>query len=168
MSQAGEVNIASSIGVVDFIEGNTGGPIAPDASNTIFILGAGNLSLSGNPATHTLTVTDTGLTAWTTISASQTLAVNSGYICTGGGTLALLLPPTSARGDMIEITLDGSTGFTITQGAGQQIRLGNIATTSGVGGSISSTQQGDTVRMVCKTPNLAWNILSTMGNPIVV
>jgi len=99
-----------------------------------------------------------------TISANQTLAIQHGYICTGGGTLVLLLPPVSVLGDIIEITIDGSAGFQVTQGAGQSIKFGNQATTAGVGGSISTTGQGDTIRMVCQTANLKWNILASMGN----
>lgn len=97
------------------------------------------------------------------------MATNSGYVCISpGGALSLSLPAVSALGDEIEVTLDGSTSFTITQGAGQQIRLGNLATTAGVGGSLASTQQGDSLRMVCSIANLKWNVLSSMGNPTVV
>lgn len=168
MSQAGEVNVSSAPGVVDFIEGNTGGAVAPDASNIIYLLGQGNLSVVGDPATHTLTIKDTGITAWNKISASQTLVVNNGYFCTGGGTLALLLPATSAVGDTINVSLVGSAGWSITQGAGQQIIMGNQQTTAGVGGSLSSTQQGDSITMVCLTTNLVWVVINSMGNPTVV
>lgn len=126
----------------------------------------GSITVTNGSGTINLS-TIKGLT-WHTISAGQTLAVNNGYICTGGATLSLALPATSALGDTIEITLDGSTGFTITQAAGQQIRAGTATTTAGVGGSISSTQQGDTVRLVCKTANLSWNVISMMGNPTIV
>jgi hypothetical protein len=135
-------------------------------ANTLDILGAGAVTTSG--ATNVVTITVSGLTTWMTINSSQTLAIDTGYICNGGATLSLLLPPVSKLGDMIEITLDGSAGFTITQGAGQSIRIGNSSTTAGVGGSLSSTQQGDTVRLVCQTANLKWNCLSSMGNPTVV
>lgn len=168
MSQAGIVDIAMAPGVVDFIEGNVGGPVPPDAGNVIFLLGSGNLSVVGNPGTNTLTITDTGITAWNKISASQTLAVNNGYFCTGGATLSLLLPATSNVGDTIDVCLVGSTGWTITQGAGQQIKMGNLSSTVGVGGSLSSTQQGDTITMVCLTTNLTWVVISSMGNPIIV
>lgn len=168
MSQAGVLRPSSAPGVVSFLEGNTGGPVPPNGANITFVVGTGDITVTGNPGTNTLTISSTGLAVWSTISASQTLSVNSGYICNGGGTLSLLLPATSALGDIIEITLDGSAGFTVTQGAGQQIRMGNVTTTAGVGGSISSSQQGDSIRMVCQTANLKWNILSMMGNPTIV
>lgn len=112
-------------------------------------------------------VTPTGIT-WNTISASQTLDVQNGYFCTGGGALSLLLPPVSALGDIIEVVLDGSASFTITQGAGQSIRIGNVSTTAGVGGSLASTQQGDSLKLVCQTANLKWNVVSSIGNPTVI
>ncbi len=99
------------------------------------------------------------------------MSVNRGYICNTGGTGLVVLPlPTtgSALGDIIEITLDGATSFQITQAAGQQIRLGNQQTTAGVAGSITTTAQGNTIRMVCQTANLKWNILSSVGNFVVV
>lgn len=168
MSQEGPINIPLTPGIVDFLEGNMGGPVGPDASNVIFVLGTGDLSVTGNPSTHTLTISATGLPTWNKISADTPMASNNGYICTGGATLSLSLPPTSIVGDIIEVTLDGSTGFTITQGAGQSIRMGNLATTAGVGGTLSSTQQGDSLRMVCSVTNLKWNVLSSMGNPTIV
>lgn len=168
MSQAGQNNVSSQPGVIDFIQGNIGGPVPPDPSNVIFLLGSGDISVSGNPGTNTLTISATGLPAWNKISADTPLVSNNGYICTGGGVLSLSLPATSLVGDIIEVTLDGSAGWTITQGAGQQIRLGNLQTTAGVGGSLTSTQQGDTFRMVCSVTNLKWNILSSMGNPTIV
>lgn len=168
MSQAGEINIATTPGVVDFLEGNTGGPVPPNASNIIFVVGAGALSVAGNPGTNTLTITDSGITGWNKISASQTLAINNGYFCTGGGTLALLLPATSAVGDTIQVSLVGSTGWSITQAAGQQIIVGNQQTTAGGGGSLNSTQQGDSITMVCLTTNLTWVVINMMGNPTVI
>lgn len=168
MSQAGELNFQTSPGVVDFLEGNVGGPVGPDAGNVIFVVGSGAISVSGNPGTNTLTITETGLTGWNKISASQTLVVNMGYFCTGGGTLALLLPATSIVGDEIQVSLVGSTAWQITQGAGQQIIMGSSQTTAGVGGTLTSTQQGDSIRMVCLTTNLTWVVLSSMGNPTVV
>ena len=80
----------------------------------------------------------------------------------------MALPTTSVFGEEIELALDGATGFTITQAAGQQIRIGSSTTTLGVGGSLSSTAQGDAVRLVCKTANTLWTLLSCEGNLTIV
>lgn len=166
MSQAGQLVTNAPITGVQYLEGNTGGQVPPNGSSTIFVIGSGDITVSGNAATNTLTISSSGI-SWTAISANQMLASNNGYFCTGGATLSLSLPAVSSVGDIIEVTLDGSTGWIITQGAGQHVRLGNQTSTAGVGGSIASTQQGDTLRMVCRIPNLTWNVLSVIGNPVV-
>lgn len=171
MSQAGVNNTNPTGDEVLFLEGNSGGAVPPNPSTGVInVIGSGGTTVVGNPGTNTLTITvaGSGMT-WNTITASQMLAVNNGYICISpGGALALSLPAVSALGDEITVTLDGATSFSITQGAGQSIRIGNAATTAGAGGSLTSTQQGDTITMVCHTANLKWNVISSMGNPTVV
>lgn len=115
-----------------------------------------NITINGGGAGGSIT--------WNVIGISQTLAVQNGYFCTSGGTLALLLPPVSVLGSTIEISIEGATGFQVTQGAGQSIKFGNQITTVGAGGSISSLSQGDSIRMVCKIANLDWVVMSSMGN----
>ena len=123
------------------------------------------------PSAGGITIAATATTfTWSTITASQTLAVNHGYFCiSAGGALVLPLPAASAVGDTIEVCLDGATSWQVTQGAGQQIRLGNLQTTSGAGGSLASTAQGDSIRLVCSVANLKWNVASgPIGNITVV
>jgi len=126
------------------------------------------ISITNGAGSITIASVGEGLT-WQTITASQTLAVKNGYICISpGGALALALPTVSAVGDIIEVTLDGATSFSITQGVGQQIRFAASVTTSGAGGSITTTAQGDTLRMVCSVANTRWNVLSSIGNLTIV
>jgi hypothetical protein len=141
---------------------------AVPAANVLNVLGVGGATTSGSGNTINVLVSGSGMT-WTNISASQTLTVNNGYFCVSpGGSLALALPAVSAVGAVMEVSLQGATSFSITQGAGQQIKIGNTSTTAGVGGSLTSTQQGDTIRLVCQTANLTWVVMSSMGNPIIV
>lgn len=100
---------------------------------------------------------------WSNIGANQTLAVNNGYFCSTGGALSLALPSSSSVGDAIAVSLVGSTSWTITQGAGQQIRIGNTTSTLGAGGSIASTAQGDSIWLVCQTANTIW---VAVNNPV--
>ena len=101
---------------------------------------------------------------WRNIIANQTLAVNNGYFVNAGA-LSLLLPAVSAVGDVIEVSLPtGGTSWSITQGAGQEIRAGIVTTTAGAGGSLSSTALGDSVRLVCQTANLVWEAQSSFGS----
>jgi len=159
---------AADLHGVTTLTGNSGGAVGASAGN-INVVGSGAIIVTGSPGTNTLTVSTSseGL-MWSAIGASQALVVGHGYFCTTGAALSLSLPATSAIGDMIEISLDGSTSFSITQGAGQQVRFGILQTTSGAGGSITSTEAGDSIRMVCSVANLKWNVLSSIGNLIIV
>jgi hypothetical protein len=138
---------------------------ATPALNILNVVGASGTLTSGSG--NTITIISTGV-IWQVIGASQSLLVNNGYICRTGGTLSLLLPSTSIVGDIIEVTLDGSASFTIAQNGGQSIRFGTFSTTVGVGGSLISTNQGDSIKIVCSTANLKWNVLSSEGNLTVV
>ncbi len=150
-------------GVVDTLVIDADSGSASPSSGVLNILGSTGITTSASGDTVTISVSGSGLT-WNTISANQTLAVNNGYFCTGGGVLSLLLPAVSAVGDTIEVYLDGSTGFQITQGAGQDIKFGAQVSSAGIAGSITSTGQGDGITMTCRTANLRWVITACMGN----
>ena len=137
-----------------------------------------------NPVAATLT-TGTGITitngagsitiastvtpvSWSNIGASQALANNNGYICGSGGAISLSLPASAAVGDIIEVALSGSTSWTITQGAGQQVRLGNVQTTAGIGGSLASTAQGDWITLICDVNGTHWIARTEQGSINVV
>jgi hypothetical protein len=42
-------------GFVETLTGNTGGPVGPDASDNINVIGDGTITIAGNPGTNTLT-----------------------------------------------------------------------------------------------------------------
>lgn len=107
--------------------------------------------------------TTTGGFTWNNIGASQALVAGNGYFCSSGGALSLSLPIASSVGDTIQVVLNGSTSWTITQGGGQQIRFGNQTTTLGGGGSLASNQQGDSVEIVCMTANTIWCVVDSIG-----
>ena len=143
-----------------------GGGAAPNMA--VGTLTAGN-NIAITNAQNSITITAASAhDVWNVIGASQTMANDNGYVCASGGALALQLPATSAVGDMVIVTLDGATSWQITQGAGQQIRYGNVETTAGVGGSISSTLQGDTLSLVCVVADTRWLVLYGVGNHNVV
>lgn len=111
----------------------------------------------------------TGSIIWNLITVNTVGITNNGYIAvSAGGALTVSLPATSAIGDIFEVALDGATSWQITQVAAQQIRLGNVTTTLGAGGSITTTAQGDTIRLVCRSANTLWTSLSSIGNLTVV
>jgi hypothetical protein len=169
MSQAGVLTVQTSGGpVTETLTGNTGGPVGPDAAFNINIIGAGGVLVTGFPGSNTLEITDSSTLLWNLTAFSEPMVSNNGYICDGGGALVLSLPATSAFGDILEITLDGSSSFQIAQNGAQQIRIGSLQTTSGVAGSITTTAQGNSLRMVCQIADTKWNVLSSMGNFTIV
>lgn len=132
------------------IIGKTGG------NPQIATLTAGTgLSIVNGAGTITLNATGGGLT-WQNIGASQALVNNYGYVCGSGAGLSFSLPATASVGYVIQLALNGATSWTVTQGAGQQIRLGNVQTTSGVGGYLASTAQGDWIELICDVANTHW------------
>lgn len=124
------------------------------------------ITITNGPGTIEIAATPTFI--WENIGASQQLVANHGYFCSFGGALSLLLPSNSAVGDIIEVVLIGSTSWTITQAAGQRIRLANTQTTLGAGGSIASLQQGDHLRLVCQTADQIWVVAGNTGGGYTV
>lgn len=164
-------------------------PLVGDASNAITSIGPltdGQLligSTGNNPSASTLTagtnigITNasgsvtinvqglTNLTTWKTITADQTAVVGEGYFCNKAGLLSLSLPASSAVGDVIEVAnINTALGVTITQGANQEIFFGSGHSTNGAAGSYSSTDVGDCLKLVCRTANLEWQLVSNEGN----
>lgn len=106
---------------------------------------------------------------WTTITAaSQALSVNNGYIANRASLITFTLPVNSSVGDVIKIITENSGNFTVAQNAGQNIRIGNQATSTGVGGSITSTDVGDTIELVCTIANSYWIAQSAAGTFTIV
>lgn len=99
---------------------------------------------------------------------SSNMAVSNGYIANNGSLVTLTLPATAALGSVIEVSGKGAGGWSIAQNSGQTIHYGASNTTTGVGGSLASTLQYDTVRLLCTTANTDFVVLSSVGNLTVV
>ena len=154
------LTIETAGGLATIYTCNTG-TATPSAGN-LNVLGTAGATTTGSG--NTITIKTEGTVAWNVISASQTLAINNGYICVGGGALSLALPVVSTLGDTIRVALNGSTSFTITQAAGQQIKVSGSTSTLGVSGSVASTGSGDTIELVCQVANTIWIAPSYNGN----
>ena len=108
-----------------------------------------------------------GVLAWIdSTSGPVSMVAGNGYFSNDpANDLTFTLPATAAKGTILEITnLQAAQNFTIAQASGQSIQVGSVATTVGVGGSISSTAIGDSLRMVCTVANTTWQVLSAQGN----
>lgn len=166
MSQSGRYSLGSGSGSpVETLTGNVGGPVPPTGFN-INVIGAGGVTVTGNPGTSTLTITMSGGgVSWSVITLDQTAAVNNGYFCNKAGTLALALPAVSAVGDVIEVTNENvALGVQFTQGAGQQIKFATSSSTLGAAGTVTSSAVGDTMKIVCEVANTIWRATSMIGN----
>jgi hypothetical protein len=101
-------------------------------------------------------------------STSATMVVNNGYAANNSSLVTLTLPATAAVGSEIRVTGLGTGGWQIAQNSGQLINFGSSTTTTGMGGSLSSTDQFDSIYLICVVANTTWNVMSSIGNIILV
>ena len=107
---------------------------------------------------------------WVNVASStQAIIANMSYVCNNGASLiTFTLPTTAAFGTIIQIAGFSSGGWTLAQNTGQSINFGSLATTTGVGGSLSSSNKNDFIRLLCVTANTTWNVISSVGNLTIV
>jgi len=98
---------------VETITGNTGGPVPASPTGNINVIGAGNITVSGNPATYTETITLVGTTNHSIQLGNASGSLTSLGVATNGQ-----LPIGSAGADPVLATLTAGTGISITNGAG--------------------------------------------------
>lgn len=146
------------------------GSTGADPSPATLTAGAG-ITITNGAGSITVAAVGVGGITWQTTSTNLAPMVkNNGYIAISpGGALTFALPATagSTIGDTVIVTLDGATSWQITQAASQQIVLGSSTTTSGAGGSLTSTANGDTVELVYQASG-RWNAFNFNGNITVV
>lgn len=66
--------------------GNTGGPVSPDSTGNLNVVGTGNVTVTGNPATHTLTISSSDIASISITGDSGGAQVGSAFTFTGGST----------------------------------------------------------------------------------
>lgn len=152
----------TTVGAIETLTADAGGAVGPDGVNNLNIVGGTGIATTGNPGTNTLTINTTAsITPWTrVVGAAAAMAIDNGYIPTNAGLTTLTLPAVAIVGDYLAIAGEGAGGWLIAQNAGQSINFGNIVSTVGVGGSLASTDQWDTVRLVCRVANTGWSVLN--------
>lgn len=120
---------------------------------------AGSITISGGGGGYT----------WTEVTGtSQAMAVNSGYISNNPALVTLTLPATAALGSTISIAGKGAGGWKIAQNAGQEIFFGSSATTIGATGYLQSTQQFDSIELLCITADTQWTVITGPQGAITV
>lgn len=135
------------------------------------ITAGSGISVTNGAGTISIAATGAAGIAWSTINADGSLAVNTGRInIKAGALLTATLPATAAVGTVIILqgSAAGNTGWKIAQNAGQNIQFGNTSTTVGVGGSLASTNNNDSVSLVCTVADTTWNVFGSVGNITIV
>lgn len=123
------------------------------------------VSITNGAGSITIAATGAGMATVEVTGTSQSMAVDTFYIANNAGLVTLTLPTTSALGSVIEIAGKGAGGWKIAQNSGQQIYLGSTATTSGIGGSLASSNFADTIKIRCITANTLWTVVGApVGN----
>ncbi len=102
---------------------------------------------------------------WNNVATNtQALVANNGYLTNNGATLVTYtLPTTVALLSIITVSGFSSGGLFIAQNAGQRIKFGDIFTTSGTGGSLSSSNSGDQISLLCVIANTEFVMLNSFG-----
>lgn len=123
--------------------------------------GAGSIQVSATPMPFPYTVV-TG--------TSATMTTNTGYIPDNASQVTLTLPTTATVGSHIEIVGKGAGGWKIAQSiAGQHIHIGPTTSTPGLTGYVESTNQYDSLALICVEADTHWSILGgAQGNLNVV
>jgi hypothetical protein len=146
--------------------GNAGSAIW---NKTITLTAGTGITIVQNGANILISASGAGI-GWTTVTtASQQMITDNGYIVNNGTLATLTLPTTSSVGDSLYIIGLGAGGWSIAQNAGQNIHIGNLGSTTGVSGSVSSSNQFDSLHLVCTVANTTWNAAGgAQGNLTVV
>ena len=124
MSQIGSIISNSGPGgYIQTLTGNTGGAVPPTAGN-INTIGAGNITITGNPGTSTLTATIIGTTQHSLLLGNAAGSINNLGVAINGQ-----LPIGSTGADPVLATLTAGAGIAITNGAGS-ITIASTGTTT--------------------------------------
>lgn len=166
MSQSGRYEVVTA-NDISTLTGDAGGPVGPDATDNVNILGGTGISVTGNPATNTLTINSTGGLTWELVDVNnKTIENNYGYICNHGPVIIVYaLPATAEIGDMFYIVGDrtGSSGnWQIQCGAGQNLEVGLDFTSAA--GTLSSTNPSDSLQAVCIEKDTRWSVILMQTN----
>ncbi len=120
------------------------------------------ISLASGAGSITISGTGSGI-GWTEVTGTtQAITADSGYVANNAGVVTFTLPATAGFGTAITILGKGAGGWAIAQNAGQNIQIGNLSSTTGVGGSIASTNRFDSIELICTTADTTW---TCMGGP---
>ena len=115
------------------------------AADDFAITGA-NLMASINPLSQVVNVS----------TSTQAMSPNTIYVADSASLVTLTLPLTAPFGSIISVVGFGPGGWKIAQNASNQVIVSPQNTSLGVAGSISSTDEFDTLTLICIVANFIW------------
>jgi len=140
-------------------------PIGSTGNNpTLATITAGSgVSVTNAAGSITVAASGGGMTWEEVTDATKNMVINTAYGANRGGGVTFTLPATAAVGTRLEIV--GIAGnWALAQNAGQTVYVGDGNTTVGVGGSLTATDAGDCIRLVCISADTSFRIISMIGN----
>lgn len=144
----GQLLIGDTAGVVPVPATLTAGP------GVSIVNGAGSITISSSG----------GGFSWNIVSGTtDDFVASNGYICNNAAGVSVKLPATAAVGDSFKITAL-QVSWTVEQNASQIIHFGDQSTTTGVGGSLASTNARDVLEFICVVANTDFQVVSSIGN----
>jgi hypothetical protein len=174
--------------VVQTITGNTGGAVGPDGTDNINIVGTGSVTVTGNPGTNTLTISDSAISSISITGDTGGAQTGSAFTFTAsgiglsfagaadtftlGGTLAIAHGGTNATSmantDGV-VYFDGTRLVTTAVGSATQVLTSNGAGVAptfqpATGGSGITTINGDTGSVTGST--VTFNANSQAGKTV--
>jgi len=149
---------------VDFLTGNNGGAVGADIGNNISVVGSGSVTVTGDPAGNTLTISAIPYLSWSVVTgASQAMVPGNGYFANRAGTVTFTLPALAAVGDTFKVAqMHTGQVWVINYNVGQTIYIDTTNTTISTG-NLTSTADGDSVEIVCRVANTDYQVIFSTG-----
>ncbi|MBS0626523.1 MAG: hypothetical protein JSS32_10785, partial [Verrucomicrobia bacterium] len=154
-------NFGNTTSSVIYFDGNKQNSVTAGSSGQVLVSSGFGVapsfqSINGGLYWNNITGTSSGMT------------VNSGYITNNAGLVTMTLPSSSPQFAVMAIAGVGAGGWTLAQNGGQTVNFGDLSTTTGASGSLSSTNANDSIYLLCTSTNSTFNVISSVGNITVV
>lgn len=95
---------------------------------------------------------------------THAMVSGQGVIANNAGTVTCTLPATAAVGDIFAIIGEGAGGWSLAQNASQTVHFNGVDNTTGATGSWDSTNQYNSIWVVCTATNTDFVVLMASGS----
>lgn len=172
LPQASNANLSDIVYAVQgyVSPSNPGTSVQETVQQLLSLITAGtNISVAFTGGNLQISATGLAGFGWNVVSTtSATMVADNGYISNNAGLVTLTLPSTAAVGTIIYVQGLGGGGWKVAQNVGQSIHFGSSTTTVGATGFLSSTNQYDSLTLLCVVANTVWCVLGSPQGIITV